>query len=148
MKVLIQRVKRASVTIDNKLFSEINHGLLVFLGVEKNDSEKEIDWLANKILNLRIFEDENEKMNYSVKDVNGEILLVSQFTLAGNCQKGNRPSFDKAMYPDDAKILYEKFIETLKKEIPTQTGSFGAMMEINLLNDGPVTFMIEKQFQE
>ena len=144
MKGLIQRVKRASVTIDGELYSEIGHGILVLLGVEKGDSEENAEKLADKISKLRIFEDENEKMNLSVQDIKGEILVVSQFTLAGDCKKGTRPSFDKAELPQRANELYEYFTELIKqKNIPTKTGVFGAMMEVELINDGPVTFMVE-----
>lgn len=144
MKILIQRVKQASVTIENTLYSQINKGYLIFLGIEKDDSEDKIEWLINKILNLRIFENDEGKMTHSISDINGEILLVSQFTLCGNCKKGNRPSFDNAMSPKDAQILYEKFIKILSQNIVVKTGSFGAMMDIALINDGPVTFMLEK----
>lgn len=143
MKVLIQRVKRASVTIDNDLYSKIDKGLLVFVGIEKGDKEETVLKLAEKTLNLRIFEDENEKMNLSVKDVKGEILSVSQFTLAGNCKKGTRPSFDNAEKPDLAKKMYELYNNKLSEQVPVKTGVFGAMMEVELINDGPVTFMLE-----
>ena len=144
MKGLIQRVKRASVAIDGELYSKIGHGILVLLGVEKGDSEENAEKLADKISKLRIFEDENERMNLSVQDIKGEILVVSQFTLAGDCKKGTRPSFDKAELPQRANELYEYFTELIKqKNIPTKTGVFGAMMEVELINDGPVTFMIE-----
>ena len=144
MKVLIQRVKQASVTIENALYSQIDKGYLIFLGIEKDDSEDKIEWLVNKILNLRIFENDEGKMTHSIIDVQGEILLVSQFTLCGNCKKGKRPSFDNAMLPKEAEILYEKFINVLSENITVKTGSFGAMMDVALINDGPVTFMIEK----
>ena len=145
MKALIQRVKKASVTIDGKLFSEIDRGLLVFLGVEKGDGYENADKLADKIINLRIFEDGNDKMNLSLVDVKGEILVVSQFTLCGNCAKGTRPSFDNAELPQKANGLYEYFVSVLKsRQIHTQTGKFGAMMDVELINDGPVTFMVEK----
>lgn len=144
MKGLIQRVKKASVTIDGELYSKIGHGILVLLGVEKGDSEENAEKLADKISKLRIFEDENEKMNLSVQDIKGEILVVSQFTLAGDCKKGTRPSFDKAELPQRANELYEYFTELIRqKNIPTKTGVFGAMMEVELINDGPVTFMVE-----
>ena len=143
MKVLIQRVKKASVTISDELYSKINSGLLVFVGIEKGDTEETVLKLADKTLNLRIFEDENEKMNKSVKDVEGEILSVSQFTLAGNCKKGTRPSFDNAEVPDIAKNLYELYNKKLSEQISVKTGVFGAMMEVELINDGPVTFMLE-----
>lgn len=143
MKGLIQRVKKASVTIDGNIYSEINAGILVLLGVEKGDKEENADKLADKICKLRIFEDENGKMNKSIQDVNGEILVVSQFTLAGDCKKGTRPSFDKAELPDKANKLYEYFTNKIKETILVKTGVFGAMMDIELINDGPVTFMLE-----
>ena len=144
MKGLIQRVKRASVTIDGELYSEIKHGILILLGVEKGDEKENAEKLTDKICKLRIFEDENDKMNLSVQDVQGEILVVSQFTLAGDCKKGTRPSFDKAELPQKANELYEYFTDLIKeKNIPTKTGVFGAMMDVELINDGPVTFMLE-----
>lgn len=145
MKALIQRVKRASVTVDGAKISEISKGILVFLGVEKEDVFENAEKLADKICKLRIFEDENEKMNLSVTDVEGELLVVSQFTLCGDCKKGTRPSFDKAASPDVAVKLYNYFIEYLKnKNIPVMTGKFQAMMDVELINDGPVTFWLEK----
>ena len=145
MKALIQRVKRASVTIEGELFSAINSGILVFLGVEKGDEKENAEKLAQKIVNLRIFEDENEKMNLSLKDVNGEMLVVSQFTLCVDCKKGTRPSFDKAANPDLAVDLYEYFIKCIEdNNIPVKTGKFRAMMDVELINDGPVTFWVEK----
>lgn len=145
MKALIQRVKRASVTIEGELFSAINSGILVFLGVEKGDEKENAEKLAQKIVNLRIFEDENEKMNLSLKDVKGEMLVVSQFTLCGDCKKGTRPSFDKAANPDLAVDLYEYFIKCIEdNNIPVKTGKFRAMMDVELINDGPVTFWVEK----
>lgn len=144
MKGLIQRVKRASVTIDGEVHSKINQGILILLGVEKGDNEQNADKLADKLCKLRIFEDEDGKMNKSVVDINGEILIVSQFTLAGDCKKGTRPSFDKAELPQRANELYEYFIGLIKqKNIPVGTGVFGAMMDVELVNDGPVTFMLE-----
>lgn len=144
MKALIQRVKSASVFVDEKCYSSIDHGILVFLAVEKNDTKVNADWICNKILKLRLFEDEYGKMNFSINDISGEILIVSQFTLAGDCKKGTRPSFDNAKKPSDAKILYEYFIEELKKtNLKIKTGVFQAMMDISLVNDGPVTFMLE-----
>lgn len=145
MKALIQRVKRASVTVDGAKISEISKGILVFLGVEKADVFENAEKLADKICKLRIFEDENEKMNLSVTDVEGELLVVSQFTLCGDCKKGTRPSFDKAASPDVAVKLYNYFIEYLKNiNIPVKTGKFQAMMDVELINDGPVTFWLEK----
>lgn len=145
MKALIQRVKRASVTINNELYSEIGAGVLVFLGVEKGDTRENADKLADKIVKLRIFEDENDKMNLSLQDVKGEMLIVSQFTLCGDCKKGTRPSFDKSAPPAVAEELYEYFIQQVKNcNIPSKTGKFKAMMDVELINDGPVTFWIEK----
>ncbi len=145
MKALIQRVKRASVTIDGQLYSKIGQGLLVLLGVEKGDEKLNAEKLADKLSKLRIFEDENEKMNRSILDIEGEMLIVSQFTLCGDCKKGTRPSFDKSAPPEIANELYEYFISQVKSlNIPVQTGKFGAMMDVELINDGPVTFMVEK----
>lgn len=145
MILLLQRVKSASVTIEGEVCSGIGKGLLVFLGVEKGDGLGEAQWLANKLAALRVFEDENDKMNLSVKDVGGEILVVSQFTLAGNCKKGTRPSFDNAMEPGAAKDLYEKFCALVSAQgAVVKTGVFGAMMDVSLINDGPVTFILEK----
>ncbi|MBP3821284.1 D-tyrosyl-tRNA(Tyr) deacylase [bacterium] len=145
MKALLQRVKHASVSIDGNVYSKIEKGLLVFLGVEKGDEELNADKLSQKVVNLRIFEDENEKMNLSLKNIKGEVLIVSQFTLCGDCKKGTRPSFDNAELPEKANYLYEYFIQNIKNEgISVKTGCFGAMMDVEILNDGPVTFMIEK----
>lgn len=145
MKALIQRVKTASVTINSKLYSQIGSGMLVLLGVEKDDTDENAELLAKKLVNLRIFEDENEKMNRSLIDVQGEMLVVSQFTLCGDCRKGTRPSFDKSAPPEIAENLYEKFVEYIKGyNIPVKTGKFRAMMDVALINDGPVTFMVEK----
>ena len=145
MRILIQRVKKAKVDVDNKTIGEINSGLLVFLGIKKEDNLNSVIYLKNKLVNLRIFPDENDKMNLSIKDVKGEILLVSQFTLYGDCSKGRRPSFDKTEDPILAKKLYEEFIDLLKKDIPVKTGIFGAKMEVFLINDGPLTFLIESK---
>jgi len=143
MKAVIQRVKSASVTINNELFSEISAGILILLGVEKNDTRENADFLAQKILRLRIFEDENEKMNFSIQDIQGEILVVSQFTLAADCKKGTRPSFDNAKNPTEANEIYEYFVEQLKKSnLNVKTGKFRAMMDVALINDGPVTFVL------
>lgn len=140
---LIQRVKKASVTIDDELFSSINAGILVLYGVEKGDEKEKAEKIADKISKLRIFEDENGKMNKSIKDISGEVLVVSQFTLAGNCAKGTRPSFDRAELPEKANEMYEYFIKQLQdKGLPVKTGVFGAMMDVELINDGPVTFIL------
>ena len=145
MKAIIQRVNSASVTIDSKLYSKIGVGILVLLGVEKGDTQENAEKLAKKIVTLRIFEDENKKMNKSLMDVNGEMLIVSQFTLCGDCKKGTRPSFDKSAPPEIAEELYEKFIKIVEAyNIPVKTGKFRAMMDVELINNGPVTFINEK----
>lgn len=145
MKTVLQRVNRASVTIDNKLYSKIDKGILLLFGVEKNDTVDMLDFFVQKVLNLRIFNDENDKMNLSVLDIKGDILVVSQFTLASNCKKGLRPSFDNAMEPKIANEYYEKFVSILKAHnVNVQTGVFGADMKVELINDGPVTFILEK----
>ena len=144
MKVLIQRVNSASVSIGGELFSSIDKGILALVGVEKGDTLEQVQKAAKKIVNLRIFPDENDKMNRSLIDVQGEMLIVSQFTLCGDCKKGTRPSFDKSAPPEIANELYEKFVlEVQTYGIRTQTGQFAAMMDVALINDGPVTFMIE-----
>ena len=144
MKVLIQRVKNASVTIDGKLFSSINQGLLALVGIEKGDTIEAVQKLAKKVVNLRIFPDENDKMNKSLLDIEGEMLIVSQFTLCANCKKGTRPSFDNSAPPDVANSMYEDFIKEVGSYgVKTGTGQFGAMMDVALINDGPVTFMLE-----
>ncbi len=144
MKVLIQRVKCASVTIDNKLYSQIDKGILALVGIEKGDTIEQVQKMAKKLSGLRIFSDENDKMNLSILDVQGEMLIVSQFTLCGDCKKGTRPSFDKSAAPDIANKLYEDFVKEIQNYgIKTGTGVFGAMMDVELVNDGPVTFMLE-----
>ena len=144
MKVLIQRVKRASITINNELFSEINNGMLALVGIEKGDTVENVQKIAKKVVSLRIFADKDDKMNLSLIDTKGEMLIVSQFTLCGNCKKGTRPSFDNSAHPDLANELYERFIQEVKNYgIKCGTGQFGAMMEVALINDGPVTFMLE-----
>lgn len=150
MRVLIQRVKKASIIIEGKIFSEINQGLLIFLGIEEEDNQEDINWLAAKISRLRIFSDENDAMNLSVLDVDGECLVVSQFTLHANTKKGNRPSFIKAAKPEIAIPLYENFLIQLENEAnkKLKTGSFGAMMEVALINDGPVTIWIDSKKRE
>lgn len=145
MKALIQRVTNASVSIEGKIYSSINFGMLIFLGVEKTDELENAQKLAEKLINLRVFDDENGKMNKSLLDVKGEILVVSQFTLAGNCKKGTRPSFDKAASPDKANKLYEDFVKIISQYgLKVETGKFQAMMDISLVNQGPVTFIVEK----
>lgn len=150
MRVLLQRVSQASVTVNNELKSEIKNGLLLLLGIEENDSKEDIEWLVKKATNMRIFSDEEGKMNLSVQDINGEILVVSQFTLYASTKKGNRPSFIKSAKPDVAIPLYNEFVEqlslNLNKEI--KTGEFGADMKVNLTNDGPVTIWLDSRNKE
>ncbi len=150
MRVVIQRVSEASVTIDQQIKSKINLGLLILLGIENDDDQNDIEWLCRKISNLRIFNDNNGIMNQSVKDVKGEIIVVSQFTLHASTKKGNRPSYIKAAKPDIAIPLYEKFIQQLKLDslLNIQTGEFGADMKVQLLNDGPVTIIIDSKNKE
>jgi D-aminoacyl-tRNA deacylase len=144
MRAVVQRVKKSSVFIDGKSVATIGPGLMVLLGVARNDSEKEADFLAEKIPNLRIFEDKNEKMNLSLLDSGGQMLVVSQFTLLGNCRKGRRPSYVDAAEPDMANALYEYFIEKVRtKGVDVQSGRFRAMMDVHLINDGPVTLVVE-----
>jgi len=144
MKAVIQRVTQASVTIDGAIVGAIGQGIVLLLGVEKGDTKEDATWLMNKIVNLRIFEDNLGKMNLSVLDVHGEVLAVSQFTLAGNCDKGRRPSFDTAALPEEAKVLYQFSLAELKKfGCPVATGVFQADMHVHLINDGPVTFILD-----
>ncbi len=144
MKAVVQRVTQGSVTIDGSEFSKIGPGLLVLLGVGQDDAQKDADFLAEKIVHLRIFEDDQGKMNISLKDVMGQMLVVSQFTLLGECQKGRRPSFIKAAKPDKANELYEYFVKKTKSlGIETKTGVFQAMMDVGLVNNGPVTLIID-----
>ena len=144
MRIVIQRVKRASVKVDDKVVGQIKEGALVLFGSHKNDTEKQIPWLANKLINLRMFKDEKDKMNLSLLDIKGEVLVVPQFTLYGNCMEGRRPSFTEAMEPEKAKLYFEKFTQEVKKQITNvQTGIFAAVMEVDLLNFGPVTFVID-----
>jgi D-tyrosyl-tRNA(Tyr) deacylase len=150
MKAIIQRVTQASVTIDHVVKSSINAGLLVLLGIEEADSQEDINWLSAKIINLRIFNDSNGIMNVSLKDVNGDLLLISQFTLYASTKKGNRPSYIKAAKPEIAVPLYEKMIAQLQLDLQKTiyTGEFGADMKVNLLNDGPVTIIIDTKNRE
>ena len=150
MKIVIQRVSEASVTINNEKVAEINQGLVVLLGIEDSDSDDDIKWLSSKIVNLRIFNDENDVMNCSVKDVNADVILVSQFTLHASTKKGNRPSYIKASKPDFAIPMYEKFIQQLEVDLGKniQTGQFGADMKVALINDGPVTIVIDSKNKE
>jgi D-aminoacyl-tRNA deacylase len=146
MRAVIQRVTESSVKVDDRTVGAIGKGLMVLLGVSRNDGEKEADYLADKIVNLRIFEDADGKMNRSLLEVGGEMLVVSQFTLLGDCRKGRRPSFVGAAPPEIANALYEYFVEITKKRgIAVQTGEFGAMMAVSLVNDGPVTLIVESK---
>ena len=146
MRAVIQRVKQSSVTADNEIVGQIGNGLLVLLGVAKGDTAKDADYLANKIIHLRIFEDEKRKMNRSLLETGGELLAVSQFTLLADCRKGRRPSFIEAAEPDKATELYEHFVKVVRaKGVAVQTGRFRAMMQVELINDGPVTIIIESQ---
>ena len=147
MKVVIQRVTRASVTIEQQLFSSINKGMLILVGIQADDTDEDINWLSSKIVNLRIFDDENGVMNKSILDSGGEILAVSQFTLMARTKKGNRPSYIDAAPPAISVPLYEKFVATLSQELhkEVQTGQFGADMKVELINDGPVTIIIDSK---
>jgi len=150
MRVVIQRVTNASVTINNIVTSSIKNGVLIFVGIENADNENDIEWLSNKIINLRIFDDQNKVPNVSVKDINGEILLVSQFTLHASTKKGNRPSYIRASQPAIATTLYLQLIAQLNKDLGKQikTGEFGADMKVELLNDGPITILIDTKNKE
>ena len=145
MKLVVQRVQNASVEVDDKIVGKINKGFLVLLGITHTDTKEDADYLVRKLVNLRVFKDENDKMNLDLKQVNGELLIISQFTLYGDCKKsGNRPSFIDAAKPEIAIPLYQYFIDECKKQIPVvETGIFGADMKVSLLNDGPVTIIIE-----
>ena len=150
MRVVIQRVQQAALTIENKIKASIEKGLLVFAGIEDTDTNEDIEWLSNKIVNLRIFNDENKVPNISVKDIAGDILLVSQFTLHASTKKGNRPSYIKASKPEIAVPLYEKMIAQLENDLGKKvyTGEFGADMKVSLINDGPVTISIDSKNKE
>ena len=150
MRVVIQKVTQASVSIDNQIVGSINKGLLVLVGIEDGDTNEDIAWLSSKIVNLRVFDDDNGVMNLSVKEVKGEVLIVSQFTLHASTKKGNRPSYIKAARPEVAIPIYEAFIKQVEsllgKRVPT--GQFGAMMQVSLCNDGPVTILIDTKNKE
>lgn len=147
MKLVVQRVTSASVEVDNEIVGQIEEGLMVLVGFGQNDSEKEADYFANKLTKLRIFHDENERMNLSVKDIGGKLLLVPQFTLYAKTKK-NRPSFHKALAPDKATELFDYFVEKCRETVETETGIFGAFMKVELLNNGPVTILLEKEFEK
>jgi D-aminoacyl-tRNA deacylase len=150
MRAVIQRVSRASVKVNNEIISEIGTGLLVFTGIEESDNDEDVEWLSNKIVQLRIFNDSNDVMNLSLKDINGNILVISQFTLHAKTKKGNRPSYMRAANPDIAVPVYNKFVARLTRLTgkETGTGEFGAMMQIELVNDGPVTILIDTKHRE
>ena len=150
MKAVIQRVSESSVTINSEIVAQIQQGLLVLVGIEDSDNQEDIVWLTSKIANLRIFEDESEVMNLSLKDIDGEMIVVSQFTLHALTKKGNRPSYIKASKPEIAIPLYESFVQQMEKELgkKVQTGQFGADMKVGLVNDGPVTIIIDTKNKE
>lgn len=150
MRTVIQRVSKATVTISGSEVASIRHGLLILLGIEEADSREDIDWLVSKITKLRIFSDEAGNMNLSVMDTNGDVIVVSQFTLHASTKKGNRPSFIRSAKPEKAIPLYEKFISEFEKQLgkPVETGEFGAMMDVALVNDGPVTIIIDSKNKE
>ncbi|WKL46238.1 D-aminoacyl-tRNA deacylase [Flavobacterium pectinovorum] len=150
MRIVLQRVSQASVTVDGNKTADIQKGLLVLVGIEDSDTQEDIDWLVGKIIKMRIFGDENDVMNCSVQDIDGEIIVVSQFTLHASTKKGNRPSYIKASKPEFAIPMYENFVKSLEKEFnkKVQTGIFGADMKVSLLNDGPVTILIDSKNRE
>jgi D-tyrosyl-tRNA(Tyr) deacylase len=150
MKIVLQRVSQASVTVESKIVADIQKGLLVLVGIEDADTQEDIDWLVGKIIKMRIFGDENDVMNCSVQDIDGDIIVVSQFTLHASTKKGNRPSYIKASKPEFAIPMYENFVKSLEKDFQkkVQTGIFGADMKVSLLNDGPVTILIDSKNRE
>ena len=145
MRVVVQRSKKSSVSVNNELISEIDYGLVLLVGFTDGDTKEDIDYIVRKIINLRIFDDENGVMNKSILDTNGSILSISQFTLYADTKKGNRPSYIKAMNGEDASILYDLFNSELNKYVPTKTGVFGANMQVNILNDGPITILLDSK---
>ena len=145
MKAVVQRVKKAKVTVKGRVTGQIGTGILVLLGVKRGDTEQEMEWIADKCINLRIFEDESGRFNFSLLDIKGEILVVSQFTLLGDCRRGRRPSFTDAAQGEEAEEIYNKFVSFLKsKGLDVKTGKFGAHMDVELINDGPVTLIVER----
>ena len=145
MRAILQRVTEANVKVDGEIIGQIGNGLMILVGFGKEDTEEKLEWMVNKILNLRVFSDEDDKISFSVTDISGELLIVSQFTLYWNCKKGTRPSFDGALDPINAEKLYDKFVEKMKNSgLKVQTGSFGADMKVSLVNDGPVTVELER----
>lgn len=149
MKVVLQRVQQASVNVQEKVVGKIGRGICLLVGIEKGDTEKDARYVSQKVVDLRIFPDEEGKMNMSIVDVGGEVLAVSQFTLAGSVKKGRRPSFDNSEEPHKAKELFDRFVELIReKGVKVETGVFGAMMDVHLINDGPVTFILEGKSRE
>ncbi|MBB1523275.1 MAG: D-tyrosyl-tRNA(Tyr) deacylase [Clostridiales bacterium] len=148
MKFLVQKVSKAEVRVDNNVIGKINKGFMILIGIHKNDTIKEADKLISKVLKLRIFEDENDKLNLNIKDIDGEILAISQFTLYGNTEKGNRPSFINAAKGDVAEPLYDYIVQELSKNIKTEKGKFGAFMEVDFINEGPVTIILEEEHEK
>lgn len=146
MRAVVQRVKSSKVQVDNKIIGEIGKGINLLVGISKEDTKEDIDYIVRKVLGMRIFEDEDERMNYSLQDIGGELLVISQFTLYGDCRKGKRPDFMKAQGGEKAVELYNELVEAFKKEIPNlQTGEFGADMKVEIINDGPVTLLLESK---
>ena len=146
MRAVVQRAAKAKVTVEGMITGEIGRGLVILLGIGLDDNDRDIEYLADKIVNLRIFEDENDKMNISLMDIGGQLLVVSQFTLFGDCRKGKRPSYDKAARPEAAEVLYERFVERCRSmRVKTETGKFQAMMQVELQNDGPVTLLLDSR---
>lgn len=147
MRVIVQRVSESNVTVNESIVGSIGKGLLLLVGIHEDDTKEELDWICRKILNLRIFEDEQQKMNLSVEEVGGSLLVIPQFTLYGDAEKGNRPSFVEAADPDHARALYEKMVQKLQEDSPVvvEKGTFGAHMDVSLVNDGPVTIILERE---
>ncbi len=145
MRICIQRVARAKVLVDNKIVGQINRGALVLFGCNKDDTHESVEYLANKLINLRFFSDENDKMNLSLLDIKGEVLIVSQFTLYADCSMGRRPSFTDALEASVAKKYYEEFVSLVKKQLKVETGIFQAKMQVHLVNDGPATFLVDSK---
>ncbi|MEQ8197953.1 MAG: D-aminoacyl-tRNA deacylase [Clostridiaceae bacterium] len=144
MRAVVQRVKESSVKVQGKIIGEIKEGLNILVGITKGDSDEDIKYIRDKVVNLRIFSDENGKMNLSIKDVKGEMLIISQFTLYGDCRKGRRPSFINALGGEEANVIYEKLVDSFREEgLKVETGEFGADMEVEIINDGPVTLILE-----
>ena len=146
MRVILQRVTQSSVSVDGETIAKINQGLNLLVGISKTDTPTELEWMAKKCLGLRVFSDDTGKMSHSIQDINGELLVISQFTLYGDCRKGRRPSYDKAAPPQDAEKLYDQFVSILQQSgLVVETGKFGAMMDVHIQNDGPVTLILERE---